>query len=85
MNYNETMEYIESIQSYGIVPGLDSIKELCARLGNPQNPLRFAGVDIQVKLIVRLAGLQGADAQRRALLRRPEGKTSGMIHVAFLL
>lgn len=41
MKYNEVMEYLESLQVYGIVPGLDSIKELCRRLGNPQDELKF--------------------------------------------
>lgn len=44
MNYKETMEYLESIQSYGIVPGLDNIKELCRRLGNPQENLQFVHI-----------------------------------------
>lgn len=44
MNYREVMEYMESIQSYGIVPGLDSIKELCRRLGNPQDSLKFVHI-----------------------------------------
>lgn len=41
MKYREALEYIESIQSYGIVPGLDSITELCRRLGDPQDQLKF--------------------------------------------
>lgn len=44
MNDKETMEYLESIQSYGIVPGLDTIKELCRRLGNPQEELKFVHI-----------------------------------------
>lgn len=44
MKEREVMEYIESISGLGIVPGLDSIRELCGRLGNPQNALRFVHV-----------------------------------------
>ncbi len=44
MNDKETMEYLKSIQSYGIVPGLDSIRELCRRLGNPQDTLKFVHI-----------------------------------------
>lgn len=44
MNDKETMEYLESIQSYGIVPGLDTIRELCLRLGNPQEELKFVHI-----------------------------------------
>ena len=44
MNYNEALEYVESLNQYGIVPGLDSIKELCRRLGNPQDTLKFVHI-----------------------------------------
>lgn len=41
MKYQEAIDYIQSLNSYGIVPGLDSIRELCARMGNPQDSLKF--------------------------------------------
>ena len=41
MKYKDALEYIENIQTKGIVPGLDSIKALCGRLGNPQDTLPF--------------------------------------------
>ncbi len=41
MKYQEALDYIESIQSYGIVPGLKSITELCRRIGDPQKRLKF--------------------------------------------
>lgn len=44
MNYSEALEYIEAVSKYGIVPGLDSIKELCRRLGNPQDELKFVHI-----------------------------------------
>lgn len=44
MKYQEALEYIESIQSYGIVPGLDSIIELCKLIGNPQERLKFVHI-----------------------------------------
>ena len=44
MNEKEAYEYIESVGNYGIVPGLDSIKELCRRLGDPQKDLKFVHV-----------------------------------------
>ncbi len=44
MNYKEAMEYIDSLKAYGIVPGLDSIRELCRRLGNPQDSLKFVHI-----------------------------------------
>lgn len=44
MNYREVMEYIEQAGQYGISPGLDSIRELCRRLGDPQGELKFVHV-----------------------------------------
>ena len=41
MKYQEAMEYIDSCAGYGIVPGLDNIRELLRRLGNPQDKLKF--------------------------------------------
>lgn len=44
MNYREAMEYIEELGRYGSVMGLASMEELCARLGNPQDELKFVHV-----------------------------------------
>ncbi len=44
LDYRKALEYIDSIRSYGIVPGLDSIRELCRRLGNPQDALRYVHI-----------------------------------------
>lgn len=44
MKYNEAYEYMETIQSYGIVPGLSNIRELCRKLGNPQDSLQFVHI-----------------------------------------
>ena len=44
MNYREAMEYVESLQQYGSVPGLQNIKQLCERLGNPQDELKFVHI-----------------------------------------
>ena len=41
MKYQEAMDYIDRCTGYGIVPGLDSIRELLRRLNNPQQNLRF--------------------------------------------
>lgn len=41
MNYKQAMEYVESLQSLGSVPGLENIINLCEKLGNPQDSLRF--------------------------------------------
>lgn len=44
MKEQEVMEYIETINGLGIVPGLDSIRELCKRLGDPQKSLKFVHI-----------------------------------------
>lgn len=44
MKEQEALDYIESLKGLGIVPGLESIRELCGRLGNPQNELKFIHV-----------------------------------------
>ena len=44
MKPNETGEYLEKIAKLGSRPGLESIRELLERLGNPQNDLRFIHV-----------------------------------------
>ena len=44
MNYTEALEYIHSVTWKGSRPGLERITELCARLGNPQDSLRFIHV-----------------------------------------
>lgn len=44
MNYREAMEYVESLQQYGSVLGLENMRQLCKRLGNPQNELKFVHI-----------------------------------------
>lgn len=44
MKYTEAVEYMESLSSYGIVPGLGNIRNLCEKLDNPQKDLRFVHI-----------------------------------------
>ncbi len=44
MTEREAMEYMDSCAGLGIIPGLASERELCRRLGNPQNSLRFVHI-----------------------------------------
>lgn len=41
MNYTEARVYLDEISKYGSVLGLESMKELLDRLGNPQDDLKF--------------------------------------------
>lgn len=44
MNYKDALDYVDSLKSCGIVPGLSNITELCKRLGDPQDELRFVHI-----------------------------------------
>lgn len=44
MNYVEAMDYIKSLRRFGSRPGLERIRELCRRLGDPQNGFRYIHV-----------------------------------------
>lgn len=44
MNYTQTLEYIDALKAYGIVPGLSNITELCKRLSDPQEALSFVHI-----------------------------------------
>ena len=44
MTERQLDEYLEYLKSFGSKPGLDSIKELCKKLGNPQDYLKFIHV-----------------------------------------
>ena len=41
MNYSQTLKYLSDAEKFGIIPGLDSIKRLCAKLGDPQKRLNI--------------------------------------------
>lgn len=44
MKYEKALEYLQEMNQRGIVPGLESTKELCRRVGNPQEKLRFVHI-----------------------------------------
>ena len=44
MNCNEAIEYIHSLEKFGIKPGLERISALCAALGNPQEKIKVIHV-----------------------------------------
>lgn len=44
MNYQEAEQFIHMTQNFGSRPGLSRVTELCARLGNPQDDLKFVHV-----------------------------------------
>lgn len=44
MNYREAVQYIEQLRPLGIVMGLETTRRMCARLGNPQDKLKFVHI-----------------------------------------
>ena len=44
MKYEEAITYIEKCNLFGSIPGLDSIRALTGKLGNPQDELKFIHV-----------------------------------------
>lgn len=41
MNYSEALEFIHGVEKFGMILGLDSIRNLLDRLGRPQDRLKF--------------------------------------------
>lgn len=74
MNYSEALTYIHRISSLGSHPGLDRISELCRRLGNPQDTLRFvhvAGTNGKGSFCAMLASVFRAAGYRTGLYTSP--------------
>lgn len=44
MNYREAMQYIDELRPLGRVMGLESMRRLCEKLGNPQEQLKFVHI-----------------------------------------
>lgn len=44
MTKKEAQLFLEKVNQYGSIPGLDSVGELCRRLGNPQDALQFVHI-----------------------------------------
>lgn len=68
MNYTEALEYIHSINWTFCKPGLERISELCQKLGNPQDDLKF----------IHVAGTNGKGsfcAMTESILRQAGYKT----------
>ncbi len=77
MNYNESLDYIHSLSRFGSKPGLDRIKILAARLGNPQHRLKF----------IHIAGTngKGSTAAFLASILSCEGYSTGLYTSPFLV
>ena len=44
MDYSQALNYIHSVSNFFCKPGLERISQLCEKIGNPQNDLKFVHV-----------------------------------------
>ncbi len=74
MNYNEAMNYIDTVKNSSREPGLSGIKELMEKLGNPQNNLKFvhiAGTNGKGSCAAMTASVMKAAGYRTGLFTSP--------------
>lgn len=77
MTYTQALDYIHSVCWKGSRPGLSRITELCCRLGNPQDNLKF----------IHVAGTNGKGSTCAMLdsILRAEGLRVGLFTSPFIL
>lgn len=70
MNCNEAIEYIHSLEKFGINPGLERIRALCNLLGNPQKKLK----------VIHVAGTNGKGSTSTMIsnILRKSGYSTGL-------
>ncbi|MBQ5825549.1 MAG: bifunctional folylpolyglutamate synthase/dihydrofolate synthase [Clostridia bacterium] len=76
MTYEQALNYIHSLNKFGINPGLERIEALCAAVGNPQNKLNF----------VHIAGTNGKGSTSTMVARALSysGKKTGLFTSPFV-
>lgn len=77
MNYREAVKYMDELGRYGSKPGLDRLRILASRLGNPQDKLKF----------IHISGTngKGSTAAFLAGILKSAGYTTGMYTSPFIL
>ena len=84
MNYEEAMNFIQNTSKFGSVLGLDNIKELLERLGNPQDQLKvvhIAGTNGKGSTLAFLAGIfAGAGYSVESNREHGEGRSDIVIY-----
>jgi len=74
MNYSETLEWLFSLEHMGVKLGLDNVKELLHRLGNPQDEFRsvhVAGTNGKGSVSAMLASILREQGYRTGLYTSP--------------
>ena len=76
MNITETLDYIHSVCWKGMMPGLERITELLAKMGNPEKDLKF----------IHIAGTngKGSTAAMTASILRKAGYCTGLYTSPFI-
>lgn len=76
MTYEQSLNYIHSLNKFGINPGLERIEALCAAVGNPQDKLKF----------VHIAGTNGKGSTSTMVARalQASGKKTGLFTSPFV-
>lgn len=76
MTYDQSLNYIHSLNKFGINPGLERIEALCAAVGNPQERLEF----------VHIAGTngKGSTSTMVACALKCSGKKTGLFTSPFV-
>ncbi|MDD6395238.1 MAG: bifunctional folylpolyglutamate synthase/dihydrofolate synthase [Firmicutes bacterium] len=74
MNYTEARAYIDSMERFGIKPGLERITKMLAYLGNPQDKLQFvhvAGTNGKGSVSTMIASILSHEGYRTGLFTSP--------------
>lgn len=76
MTYEQSLEYIHSLNRFGINPGLERIEALCAAVGNPEKKLKF----------IHIAGTNGKGSTSTMVARamQASGKKTGLFTSPFV-
>ena len=79
MTYETALEKIHSLLTFGSRPGLDRMRELMRRLGDPQDKLRYihvAGTNGKGSVCAVLSSVLVAAGYKRGCSSRPTSPTS---------
>lgn len=74
MTYDQSLNYIHSLNKFGINPGLERVQALCAAVGNPQDKLKFvhiAGTNGKGSTSTMVAGALKSSGKKTGLFTSP--------------
>lgn len=75
MTYEEALKWYRSFEKFGVVPGLDRVKALCAGLGDPQKKLKcvhITGTNGKGSVCTETASVLAAAGYKTGLYTSPE-------------